>query len=60
MGSRNLIGSQWCKTAQFLPITGGAYHVRFGETKSASHGPREHRGCVAAFYSTVKTACIRS
>jgi aldehyde dehydrogenase (NAD+) len=43
-----------------LPTAGVDYHVPFGGRKGSSHGPREQGRYAAEFYTTVKTAYVRS
>jgi alpha-ketoglutaric semialdehyde dehydrogenase len=43
-----------------LPTAGVDYHVPFGGRKGSSYGPREQGRYAREFYTTVKTAYIRS
>ena len=43
-----------------LPTAGTDYHVPFGGRGSSSYGPREQGGYAVEFFTTVKTAYIRS
>ncbi len=43
-----------------LPTSGVDYHVPFGGRKASSYGPREQGQYAREFYTTVKTAYIRS
>ncbi|MHB8687241.1 MAG: aldehyde dehydrogenase family protein [Candidatus Dormibacteraceae bacterium] len=43
-----------------LPTAGVDYHVPFGGRKQSSYGPREQGSYAAEFYTSVKTAYVRS